>query len=421
LLGAIFGHFGRVQMRPSSFGRSWFGLCLLLLCSSSAFAQATQLDVSKCFPDALRYHSSSNVVEKYQYLFLSLIDNHNYDSIKADSGATALLPIGLFSGNFSVFQQKRQDYFESKSENINYYLAKSVDVSYMPSEWKSTVEKCIDDTLKNPGSGVTGIVYFPVDVDAYKVRMELKYYSSEPDTLAPRIRSSKITGGYIVDDKTNKKLTQLYPKCSWSWSNSSCPRMDAQSEFMVYRDNPNQKISITLNAIGKTNFNKSIGFDLDPLAKKRICKVVDDTATREFKTDRIEIHGEDWKTGKTYDSGKEEKGVFKIYASVGADDKYPGRVTDAQCVLPDSGFVWVMDPRTDPKFALTLQAVGLSGARDPDWSGNKVYCVVMTNTGYPPNARWVVMEGHYTPAKMSCEDQDWPANPPPQQLAEKQK
>jgi hypothetical protein len=339
----------------------------------------------------------------YQYLFLSLVDEHNYDKIKANTGATALLPIGMFSGDFNYFQEARKDYFDFKSENINFYLARSDDVTFLPTEWKSTIDNCINGVLKTP-QNVTGLAYFSVDLDPYKVRLELKYYSSESNTPGPRIRSSKITGGYILDAKTNARHDQLYRDCYWSMADFTCPSTDVQSEFTIYRMNPNEKVSVALNAIGMSNFNKSTGIEIDPLPKKRDCKVTEEEKSKMFRTDKIEIHNAAFKTGKSYDSGREEKEVFRITATIAGTDKYPGKITDARCFTPDSGFVWVMDPRTDPKYTITLQSIGMNGNRDPDWGGNEVTCGVMTNT---TNERWVVIEGHYTPAMMKCTDVDW--------------
>jgi hypothetical protein len=379
------------------------GLGLLLWCLPSYAQNATRLDVGQCFSPVLVTHAESNVVMNYQYLFLSLIDQHNYDQIKANTSATALLPVGLFSGDFNYFQSARKDYFEFKSENINFYLARSDDVSFLPTEWKSTIDNCINGVLRSP-QNVTGLAYFSVDLDPYKVRLELKYYSSEPNTAGPRIRLSKITDGYLVDEKTGARREQLYRDCYTSWFDFTCPTTDAQSEFTIYRSSPNAKVSVALNAIGISNFNKSIGIEIEPLPKKRECKVVDEEKSTAFKTDQIEIHNAGFRTGKTYDSGKEEKAVFKITTAIAGKDKFPGKVTDARCITPDPGFVWVMDPRVEPKFPATLQSIGMNGSRDPDWTGNEVTCAVMTNTGDP---RWVIIEGHYTPAVMKCTDVDW--------------
>jgi hypothetical protein len=339
-------------------------------------------DVSQCFSPLLVTHHESSVIMHYQYLFLSLIDETNYSGVKADTSATALLPVGMFSGDFHYFQEQRRHYFELKNENIDFYLSKRDDIQFLPPEWRPTIDACIKQTLTSQ----VGLGYYAVDLDEYKVSLELKY-RSDRSLPGPKVLDSTITDGYILDKKGNK-LRQLYSDCWTRHIAWTCPRTDENSEFTVYRDNPNKKVHIALNL---ADVAPSTGIDLDILPKRIKCdETIEGVKPTYFKVE-VSKNNPEWRTGVTYDSGKEEKDVLKIRTVI------EGKILDVSCKTPDSGFIWPMGAPA------TLALIHMS--KQVEWNDNgEAYCAYMTNTKDP---RTVVVEGHYLKPKTECKTLDW--------------
>src|SRR5450432_3121095 len=89
-------------------------LTCVLLCTG-CLAQ-TKIDVSQCFSEELVTHVTQNIAMNFLYNYLAVIDEKTYSKVQANSSATALLPAGLFSGDWNGFQEARRNYFRLHSE-----------------------------------------------------------------------------------------------------------------------------------------------------------------------------------------------------------------------------------------------------------------------------------------------------------------
>lgn len=366
-------------------------LCLVLLLlggfSPCQTTPASRVDVSQCFNANLVTHIKQSSIEHYLFFYLAIIDETTYEQVKHDASLTAILPSGLFGGDYNDFKEARRHYFELHSESIDYYKNLQTDITYLPPEWQDTIKRCLDDVTR---TSTYGVLYYYENTanDPATIRLELKYRSTEKNAPAPRVISSHVEGANAVDDD-GKPSPMLYPKCSPS-KISSCPRMNVKSEFILKRTNPNVGANVTLNL----DNDMSTGFTIDILPKKAHCALSYDGVT-ETKTDdkNLEIHNylidDFW--------GGEPNRLQLYYIRLG----YQGRITDASCTPIDS-YNHVMN--NDPNQRDRWQARGMS--KNPEWGDNGIFqCLGMTNTGDKRYTRVVV---HWQEPKMKCEDVDWP-------------
>jgi len=358
-------------------------IALLLLCPFSP--SQTKVDVNQCFNSNLVTHIKQSDIERYLYFYLAIIDESTYYQIKQNVSTSALLPYGMFTGDYNDFREARRKYFEMHSESIDYYRNLQTDISYLPVEWQDTVKRCLDDVTRTSNYGV--LYYFVNDPnDPVTVRLELKYRSTERNAPAPRVLSSQVDGANVIDD--SGKSTTLYPKCS-AKKVSDCPRMSTKSEFILKRTNPNVGAHVTLNL----DNDMSTGFDIDILPKKKKC--VNNYEKSPVKTDakNLEIHNYliDEKWGS-------DPNVLQLYYIRLA---YDGRISYAACTPIDSyNHVMNNDPNQKDRW------VRRGMTKNPDYGDNGVFqCLGMTNTG---DTRYTHIEVQYQEPQLACSDEDWP-------------
>src|ERR1017187_886871 len=101
-----------IHYRPDSWSvmnASLLSLLVIGLCSTSLCQ--TKIDVSQCFSEQLVTHVTQNITTNFIYNYLAVINEQTYDKVKSDASAVALLPPGLFQGNWNAFKETRKDYF----------------------------------------------------------------------------------------------------------------------------------------------------------------------------------------------------------------------------------------------------------------------------------------------------------------------
>jgi hypothetical protein len=357
------------------------------LCQTTA--PATRIDVSQCFNANLVTSINQTSVEHYLFFYLSIIDETTYYQVKQNASLSAVLPAGLFSGDYNNFQEARRHYFEEHSESIDYYKNLQTSIRYLPPEWQPAVQTCLNDLTR---ASLYGVLYYYENnpSDPVTATLELKYRSTEKSASAPRVLSSRIDGASVLDDD-GKPTALLYPKCSPN-KISSCPRMNIKSEFIIKRTNPNVAARVILNL----DNDMSTGFAIDILPKKSQCGPSYDGAETQTDDKNLEIHNyliEDfW--------GGEPNRLQLYYIRLG----YAGRIADATCTAIDS-YNHVMN--TDANQADRWQKRGMS--KNPDWGENGIFqCLGMTNTG---NTRYTRVVVHWQAPKTKCEVVDWPVPP----------
>lgn len=367
---------------------SQFCAILLVLCVVSP-CQVSKVDISKCFSDVLVTHVTKDVVTNYLYVYLSLIAEDDYKKIQADSSAMALLPSGLFQGDWNYFQEARQTYFDLHSENVHFYQSLATNVKYLPDEWRGTIDNCINRVTQNFGFGV---LYFPIYDDADTVMLELKYRTLSRQDHIPRVRSAQIDNAHVIDAKGEK--VPLYRDCYFKSVDFTCPSLDSQSEFILKRDNPNNKVHVVLNLDNE----QSTGFDIDILPKKVQCNLGYHNSQIQTDTKAVEIHTPPNSVllDEFWGSDPNRLQLFMIQL------QYPGRVVDGTCGVNDS-FYHIMN--SDPNQIMFWRDFHQM-RHNPDWDDQGGFrCLGMTNTGNARNAQIVV---RYQVPQPECADVDWP-------------
>jgi len=368
----------------SILARSAFLLaCLLALTVPSKGDQANKIDVSACFPDILQTHLTTSETLQYRYYFLSIVNQDNYDQVKASSEAQAFTPWGLFSGDFSYFQEQRSHYFALNNESLDYYRTQFTDYRYLPPEWQGVINHCIDRLFTNAGYGVS---YFAVIISPYLIRFELKFKSTGKDV--PRVRSSPILNGSLDDAG---KFTSLYRGCYISAIDSTCPSIDSQSEFFIRRTDPNEKVSINLNLDDPKH---STGLDIDSMPKKVHCEqsYANSPVKEETRVNVVQSFLLDEYYGP-------ENNRYQVWW---IKDEFAGKVLSASCTAYDSfNIKFGNDPS---QVARWRDEHGMSS--NPDWQDNVVRCMGIVQTG---NARHTDITAKYQEPKEVCTEIPWPA------------
>jgi hypothetical protein len=373
----------------------WAGALLVLSLGSvaPAYGQATRLSVSSCFSPLLVTSQNYSSETNWEWFYLSVIDSTNYSQVKANANTSALLPYGFFTGDFAYFNEQRQRYFEMHNESLKYYQAMTSSVSYLPPSWQPTIQKCIEETLRNSSNGLS---YLTENVAPEKFRLEIKYRSTEGFHFGPYVKSSEIDGGYVLVD--GKQRRTLYSDCWIKSVGVTCPNVDSQSEFTVIRDNPNKPVSITLNL---SNWEHSTAFDVDIVPKQIKCdKTYEGQPKLATTLPAVPVA----LTEQTIYSGGWEAGVWTARAVA------PGRVTlvtgqtfsDATNMHLLSWTVPVEQQKmkivANDKFRMAMNG-------NPDWQDD-VVLILGTQNGGPPNKTMDIKVEYQLP-KMSCTEQDW--------------
>lgn len=355
-------------------------ICLLAL-AVECKCDSTKIDVSQCFPDVLVTKLTTNVTEHYLYYYLAIIDESTYKKAQDNASTSALTAYGFFSGDWNHFREERRKFFALHNESIDYYRTQFTDLRYLPTEWHSTIDNCINRLTANAGYGV---YYQPVVIGPQLIRLELKYKPTGNDYL--RVRSSEIKNGSLDDEG---KVKSLYRPCYVKASDITCPRMDSQSEFFIRRTDPNDKVSINLNVDDPKH---STGLDIDPMPKKVKCKTTYENSPVKSETRKVEIHSaliqEYW--------GGDNQQLYLIEAH------FPGKVVYATCIAYDSFNATLNnDPNQRQRWH---DWHGLSS--NPDWKDDVVRCMGRTNTG-PDNRRETWITANYQESQEVCTEIDW--------------
>lgn len=342
-------------------------------------SEASKIDVSQCFSDILVTKLTTNVTEHYLFYYLAIIDEATYKQAKDNASTSALTEYGFFSGDWNHFQEERRKFFALHNQSINYYRTQFTDLRYLPTEWHSTIDNCINRLTANAGYG---IVYFPVIISPRLIRLELKYKSTGDDFL--RVRSSTIENGSLDDAG---KIKSLYRACYLQASDVTCPRMDSESEFFIRRSNPNDKVSIILNV---DNPKHSTGLEVDPMPKKVDCKTKYDDSPVKTETRKIEIHTalipEYW--------GGDNQQLYLIEAH------FPGRVVNASCIAMDSFHAILNnDPNQRERWHDWHKM-----SSNPEWKDDVVRCMGRTNTS-DHRETWITAD--YQESREVCTEIDW--------------
>lgn len=344
-----------------------------------------RIDVSQCFSEQLVTRVTQDVATNFLYQYLAVINEKTYDKVQANSSATALLPEGLFKGNWDAFQESRRAYFQSHSESLSYHQAMASNSSFLPPEWRESVDRCINQLIQHSGNGLW---YFPVFVDPTTIRVELKYRSA--GNVMSRVRSWRIDGGNVVDGNGN--TMPLYRACYVSWLDLSCPLLDTQSEFILKRTDANKNVRVSLNL---TDSSQSTGFDIEVLPKKQRCGLTYAHSTTVSDDRNVEIHTPPSMLLDDFWGGEPNR-LQLYYIRL----QYPGRILFASCTPHDS-YNHVMN--NDPNQRDRWQARGMK--RNPDWDDTGVFqCLGMTNTG---NTRFTQITVQYQVPQTECTEVDW--------------
>jgi hypothetical protein len=357
----------------------------------------TRLKVSDCYSSNLVEHASESTIIKYNYFYLSLVNSENYENVKKEASVLGAFSGAMFDGGYKDFAERRSKYFELHNESLDYYYSQQSNVSFIPPEWKDTIQGCIRDTLNAAKFGVT---YLPIDIDENKFRLELKYVSTEKDASSPYVKSSEITGGYVMNK--GKVQRSLYSDCWSSWFNWACQTMNSRNEFIVIRDNPNSAVSVTLNL---SNQPQSMGFDVEHLAKKRACEASYE-GSPELSKEYGPFSANENVTAYTYGSDPNEVAIW------GSRLIAPGKVTYVEVKFPKPG--WAFMPNLGvPSVAARINQV--SGyvfnrpmTKDPYWEDDTIWILGFKNGGDVRTFNVVVK---YKEPIIKCNEIDWPVLP----------
>jgi hypothetical protein len=359
-------------------------LILVTLCSVSPCQ--IKIDASQCFSSQLVSHVTEDIVTNFIYIYLAVIDERTYPDIKSNASAVALLPPGLLQGEWPEFQKSRKEFFELHNENLAYYQSLETNTTFLPPDWRGSVDQCIGQLIQKESTGLFYVIRFD---DPYKVRLEIKYRSVNSDV--PRVRSSKIDSGSAIDG--DAKGVSLYRTCYSSLFDFTCPRIDSQSAFVLRRADPNKSMHILLNL----DNSRSANFDIDILPKKQQCSLTYKDASTLTDSRDVEIHTPP--TSVLLDDfwGGEPNRLQLYYIRL----QFPGRIVNATCTPKDSyNHVMNNDPNQRDRW------IGRGMRRNPDWDDNGlVQCLGMTNTG---NIRFTTVTVLYQLPKIECQKMDWP-------------
>lgn len=142
----------------------------------------------------------------------------------------------------------------------------------------------------------------------------------------PRVKSSQIVNATVIDSKDRQ--VPLYRDCYLNAVDWTCPRLDSQNEFILRRQNPNEKVHVLLNL---DNSPQSTSFDIDILPKKKQCASTYAHSTTQKDDKRVEIHKDPSQLLNEWWGGDNQQ-LFMIRL------QYPGEITYATCVETDSFF-----------------------------------------------------------------------------------
>jgi hypothetical protein len=133
---------------------------------------------------------------------------------------------------------------------------------------------CINRITQNFGYSV---LYFPIYDDPNTVMLELKYRTLSRQDRIPRVRSAQLDNAYVINAKGEKGL---YRDCYFKSVDFTRPSLDSQSEFILKRDNPNNKVHVVLNLDNE----QSTG--LTSTYFRRRCNAIWATITAQYKPTR---------------------------------------------------------------------------------------------------------------------------------------
>jgi hypothetical protein len=340
-----------------------FMLACLLTAALETRSQVTRIDVSQCFPEILQTKLTIDELTKWQYYYLSIVDEDTYKKMQASHDGSALTPWGWFKGTWDAFQEDRRHFFALHNESMSYYRAQFTDFRYLPPEWQGVINNCINRLTDDAKYGLS---YFPVLTYPKLIRLELKFKSTGKDF--PRVRSSQIVNGSLDD---GGKITSLYRACRISGVDWTCPSINDQSEFFIRRLNPNEKISINLN-FDDPKF--STGLDIDPTPKKVHCEKSYAHSPVKEETHRVDVH-----SGLLPEYYGPDNDRYQVWW---LKNEFPGNVLNASCVAYDSHNIkFGNDPRHVYRWR---DEHGMSS--NPDWQDNVVRCMGIVQTSDPRSA-----------------------------------
>jgi hypothetical protein len=368
-------------------------LALCLTTALQAHSETNRLDVSGCFSPLLVTHEIKSSVTNYDYYYLAMMDETTYDKMGADAKTKMLTAYGFGQGDFSYFHEQRRHYFEQHSENIKYYQATASNVSFLPLEWRQTIQQCIHDTLQNASKGLS---YLTINSSPKRFRLEIKYKSTEKVHSGPWVKSSEIIGGYMTVD--GKRQTSLYPPCSSSQKGPQCPSVDSKSEFTVWRDDPNEPVTISLDL---SDDEYSTSFDVDVVPKSIKCTYTYEGSPTETKTlPAVPVR----LTEHTYGSGGWQSTIWiaRVHA--------PGKVTYVERYDYNDAtdmHLLRMDEPSERQSAILVakEAFNIDMSRDPDWQDDLIF-VVGTQKGGAPT-KTIAITAEYKVKQTTCSEQDW--------------
>lgn len=231
------------------------------------------------------------------------------------------------------------------------------------------------------------MLYYPVYDDPNIVRLELKYRSTGNDM--PRVKSSQIVNATVIDSKDRQ--VPLYRDCYLNAVDWTCPRLDSQNEFILRRQNPNEKVHVLLNL---DNSPQSTSFDIDILPKKKQCASTYAHSTTQKDDKRVEIHKDPSQLLNEWWGGDNQQ-LFMIRL------QYPGKITYATCVETDSFFAILNNDANQRD-----RWMGHGMKRNPDYDDTGLFqCLGRTNTG---NTREAAIHIEYQTPQIECSDIEWP-------------
>jgi hypothetical protein len=355
--------------------------------AAQAQISSTKIDVGPCFSSQLVTTVTTNIVTNYLYNYLAVIDEQTYYQVKANSSATALMPAGLFSGDWNAFQESRRKYFELHQESLAYYQSLETKTQFLPVEWRPTIDNCINKLTAASGYGV---LYDPITDDPYTSVVSVKYRSTE-DGAGPRVRFSQVDNATVVNAKGES--VSLYRACYSSWFDRTCPLIDDQSEFILKRADPNKKIHVTLNLTNK----QSVAFDIDAFPKAQQCALTYAHSANQTDSRDVEIHTPPNSVLLDEHWGGDNLQLYYIRL------QYPGRIQFASCTPLDS-YNHVLN--NDANQADRWHNPPRSWRHNPEWGDDGVFqCLGATNTG---NTRFTHVQVTYQTPQNECADIDWP-------------
>jgi hypothetical protein len=367
-------------------------LTIYLTSIAPAHGQANMLSVKDCFSPVLVSHSSYSSETNWEWYYLSMVDETNYQQVKAATSASAFG--GFFAGDFNYFQEQRRHYFEMHSESIKYYQTMSSNVSSLPPSWQPTIQKCIADTLR--ASSTAGLTYFVANSTPERFRLEIKYTSTESFYFGPWVKSSEIVGGYVEVD--GQKRRSLYPDCWTSKSSFTCPNVNSTNEFIVIRDDPNKTVSIQLNL---SNEKHSTSFDVEIVPKEIHCDSTYEGSKREtIVLPSVPIMLSNY----SYGSGGWESTIWTARAIA------PGKVTaiPSYTYSDPTNMHLLLSANADQMRSAALVAKSVHQmdiTADPYWQNDVILFVGTQNGG--PAGKTMNITAEYQLSTESCHDVDW--------------